>query len=182
MDNPEKKRETLSARNYFSELEGSSYKIEVNDDHQSPVRLLKGKNKLSFKINKSTGKDQFFVLKDNRIIPVQIENTGQDLNIHLGCKTTSVKVKTERDLLLEKFSTGTSQKDDQLRIVSPMPGLVTKVNASAGDKLTKGESIAIIEAMKMENEIRVPRDCKVREINVTENQAIDKGHLLAILE
>lgn len=65
---------------------------------------------------------------------------------------------------------------------SPLPGKVLKVMATPGSSWKKGDTLLIIEAMKMENEILAPRDCVVEEVAVTANQTVKTGDLLLKLK
>lgn len=61
---------------------------------------------------------------------------------------------------------------------SPLPGKVLKVMATPGSSWKKGDTLLIIEAMKMENEILAPRDCTIEEVAVQANQSVKTGDLL----
>jgi glutaconyl-CoA decarboxylase len=61
---------------------------------------------------------------------------------------------------------------------SPLPGKILKVMATPGSFWKKGDTLLIIEAMKMENEILAPRDCTVEEVAVESNQTVKTGDLL----
>jgi glutaconyl-CoA decarboxylase len=61
---------------------------------------------------------------------------------------------------------------------SPLPGKILKVMATPGSSWKKGDTLLIIEAMKMENEILAPRDCTVEEVAVESNQTVKTGDLL----
>jgi biotin carboxyl carrier protein len=65
---------------------------------------------------------------------------------------------------------------------APMPGRVVKVLARAGDQLKAGQGVLVVEAMKMENEIKVPRDGRLRDMRVVEGATVDAGEELAVLE
>jgi 3-methylcrotonyl-CoA carboxylase alpha subunit len=65
---------------------------------------------------------------------------------------------------------------------APMPGLVTRVMAGAGDTVTRGQPLVAIEAMKMEHLIRAPRDGVVRSIAAKQGQMVDGGIALVELE
>ncbi|MHB8105982.1 MAG: biotin/lipoyl-containing protein [Candidatus Cryosericum sp.] len=58
---------------------------------------------------------------------------------------------------------------------SPLPGKVLKVMATPGSSWKKGDTLLVIEAMKMENEILAPRDCTVEEVAVEPNQTVKTG-------
>lgn len=65
---------------------------------------------------------------------------------------------------------------------APMPGVVTRVMAAAGDTVTRGQPLVAIEAMKMEHVIRAPRDGVVRAVAVRQGQMIDGGVALVEME
>ena len=67
------------------------------------------------------------------------------------------------------------------RLVSPMPGRVVRVLAAAGADVAAGQGLVVVEAMKMENELRAPRAGRVAEVAVREGQAVDAGALLAVI-
>lgn len=58
---------------------------------------------------------------------------------------------------------------------SPLPGKILKVMATPGSSWKKGDTLLVIEAMKMENEILAPRDCRVEEVAVESNQTVKTG-------
>jgi len=63
-------------------------------------------------------------------------------------------------------------------ISAQIPGLVTKIFHATGDQVLKGDPLFLIEAMKMENEIRSPVDGKVKKISVTAGQTVEKGTII----
>ena len=60
-------------------------------------------------------------------------------------------------------------------ISCPMPGTILSVKVKAGDKLKTGEVMVVFEAMKMENEIKAPRDCTVISVNVSKDDVVETG-------
>ncbi len=68
------------------------------------------------------------------------------------------------------------------RVVSPMPGKIVRVLVKAGDHVTAKQGLVVVEAMKMENELRAARDGRVRELSVTEGQSVDAGTVLLVVE
>ena len=65
---------------------------------------------------------------------------------------------------------------------SPLPGKVLRVHAAPGKSFRRGDTLLIIEAMKMENEILAPRDCVVAEVFAAANQSIKTGEPLLRLD
>jgi len=66
-------------------------------------------------------------------------------------------------------------------IHAPMPGTVLQVAVNVGDSVTKGQTLLILEAMKMENEIMAPADGVVHELNVTQGASVNAGDILVVL-
>lgn len=69
-----------------------------------------------------------------------------------------------------------------LRITAPMPGRVVKVLVKAGDDVAPRQGLVIVEAMKMENELRAPRAGVVTEIRVEQGAPVEAGSVLLVLE
>ena len=67
-------------------------------------------------------------------------------------------------------------------LVAPMPGLIVRVNAQPGDQVRQGQSLVVMEAMKMENELRAQVAATVRSVLVTAGTAVEKGTVLIELE
>lgn len=60
-------------------------------------------------------------------------------------------------------------------VASPLPGSVVKVLKSSGDAVKKGETVVLLEAMKMENEIHATKDGTITSVSVTVGQTVDTG-------
>ena len=66
-------------------------------------------------------------------------------------------------------------------VVAPMPGTVIQVAVNNGDNVTKGQTLLVLEAMKMENEIMAPADGVVQEVKVTQGVSVNAGDILIVL-
>lgn len=66
-------------------------------------------------------------------------------------------------------------------VTAPMPGTVLSIGVAPGDKVTKGQTLLILEAMKMENQIMAPTDGVIKEINVTQGVSVNAGDILVVL-
>jgi biotin carboxyl carrier protein len=67
-------------------------------------------------------------------------------------------------------------------VKSPMPGLVLEVNVAPGAEVKKGDSLVILEAMKMENVIKSPADGIIKEVFVKPTEAVEKNVVLISFE
>jgi len=72
--------------------------------------------------------------------------------------------------------------DGPFSVVSPMPGRVVRLLVSQGDRVASGQGVVVVEAMKMENELRAGKDGVVREVRNTPGDAVDAGAVLVIVE
>jgi biotin carboxyl carrier protein len=68
------------------------------------------------------------------------------------------------------------------KVTAPMPGKVVKVLVAVGEQVTARQGVAVVEAMKMENELRAGRDGTVRQILVAEGASVDAGTPLVVIE
>ncbi|MBQ2885606.1 MAG: biotin/lipoyl-binding protein, partial [Alphaproteobacteria bacterium] len=66
-------------------------------------------------------------------------------------------------------------------VPSPMPGTILSVNVTAGQAVKSGDVLVVLEAMKMENEIKAPKDCTVATVNVNKGETVDSGQTLVTL-
>jgi biotin carboxyl carrier protein len=76
---------------------------------------------------------------------------------------------------------GAGARGDQA-IVAPMPGRVVRVLVAAGDPVTARQPVVVVEAMKMENELRSPKDGRVKEVAVTPGASVEAGRILVVIE
>jgi len=74
---------------------------------------------------------------------------------------------------------GAMEAEGRQQIAAPMPGKVVRVLRNAGDSVEAGQGLLVVEAMKMQNEIRSPKSGRVENIFVKEGQAVNAGEILA---
>jgi biotin carboxyl carrier protein len=67
-------------------------------------------------------------------------------------------------------------------VTATMPGRIVRVLVAAGDRVTAGQPVAVVEAMKMENEMRASKDGLVREVRVNQGAAIEAGTVLMVID
>jgi pyruvate carboxylase subunit B len=88
----------------------------------------------------------------------------------------------ERTRAIRDLSAARSGPTGPAPILAPMPGLIVRVSVKAGDKVEAGQGIVVMEAMKMENELRATAAGIVRSVEVSPGTAVEKGALLVALE
>jgi biotin carboxyl carrier protein len=118
-------------------------------------------------------------------LPIYVEEgEGEhDYVVYLAGEAVHVQVVTPRDerlLALRKNTAGALSKAQML--TAPMPGLLKEILVSEGDLVEKGRSLCILEAMKMENEIKSPGRMIVKRVLAQPGTAVEKGTRLLELE
>ena len=79
-------------------------------------------------------------------------------------------------------ASGGSSDADQGQISTTIPGAVVRVLAKAGERVTQGQVLLVVEAMKMENEFKAPFDGVVAQVNVQPGDTVTSGQLLVVIE
>jgi pyruvate carboxylase subunit B len=122
------------------------------------------------------------MIVDGKSLPVSVEPIGENtLRVTIDGRRTEVQVKDERDLLVEEFGLG----DDAAaggEVRAPMPGLVLDVLVDKGDEVAAEQGLLVLEAMKMENELKAPSGGIVTAIHATSGDAVEKDALLIAIE
>jgi biotin carboxyl carrier protein len=130
--------------------------------------------------------DQLYhVLEQQKAYKAEIVDTNfadKTFVIKVNGNPYSVKIADKYDRLIKEIGLTIGQGAKANHIKSPMPGLVLSINVAVGDTLKKGETVLILEAMKMENLIKAPADVVVKSIKINQGQAVEKGQLLVEFE
>jgi acetyl/propionyl-CoA carboxylase alpha subunit len=93
-----------------------------------------------------------------------------------------VEALDERTSAIRELSNLSAAAAGPAPLVAPMPGLIVRVNVKAGDKVGQGQGLVVMEAMKMENELRAQAAGTVKSVNVTPGTAVEKGTVLIEME
>jgi acetyl/propionyl-CoA carboxylase alpha subunit len=136
---------------------------ELSDIEGSPVRMVKlGTHVYRVVAKKREGRGKFTLWVDGYRFEVE----------SLDERTRSI-----RDL-----SATNAGPSGPAPIIAPMPGLIVRVNVSVGDQVEAGQGLVVMEAMKMENELRATAAGVVKSVEVSPGTAVEKGTLLVALE
>lgn len=157
-------RKTVSIVGTEVSLEGDQPRhAELADIEESPVRMVRvGSRVYRVVVEKREGRGRYTLWVDGYRFDVEA----------LDERTRSI-----RDL-----SAANAAPSGPAPVLAPMPGLVVRVNVSPGDAVEAGQGVVVMEAMKMENELRATSSGKVKSVEVTAGTAVEKGTLLVALE
>ena len=106
---------------------------------------------------------------------------GNQVRVSIGQSVFDLEVLDERRAR-RQLAVGGSGATGPQSIVAPMPGKIVRVLVKAGQPVKAGEGLIVIEAMKMENELRSARAGTVKEVSVREGAAVEGGAQLCVVE
>lgn len=122
------------------------------------------------------------LIVDGRSLPVSVEPAGDGtMRVTLAGQRTEVQVKDEQDLLVEEFGLGADEAAGGA-VRAPMPGLVLDVLVEEGEEVEAEQGLLVLEAMKMENELKAPSGGVVGTIHAVNGEAVEKDDLLIEIE
>lgn len=112
---------------------------------------------------------------------VDVDGRGADYVATIAAQSIALKLVEGRRAAVAQVA-GRAAKAGPQAVRSPMPGKVVKVLVASGDAVTAGQGVAVVEAMKMENELRAPRDGTIKEVHAKDGQAVEAGQVLVTIE
>jgi len=166
---------------YVVQIEGRSYQVDIRElDGEIRVELdgdpvqadsvyVKARSFVSFLFN-------------HKSFDLEFSKNKEKVSVFWGGREYECVLEDERSQRLKRLGAlkvGT-KKEQELR--SPMPGLITAIQVNEGDTVVTGQGVVIVEAMKMENELKAKHDGKVKAIKVKQHQAVDKDQVLIVFE
>ena len=144
-------------KNFKFALNGNNYTVEINSFES------KGEYELAR------------VLVNNNEYEIEIQ--------HEQSKTPIIRQKPLVQSAVERKQITERKGTEKLSTVyAPIPGVIIKINLKAGDEVKMGETVLILEAMKMQNEIQAPRDGKIKSLKLSPEDSVYEGDVLFELE
>ena len=161
------------------------YQINVNNKHQYNLDRVDDEllvNGSHLQVNSiQTGANAWHIIsnhKSYRVEVVSYDSAAKNAQIKVNGTIYHITAKNQYDALLEKLGLSDLNNIKISEIKAPMPGLVLKVFVSEGDEVKKGDSLFILEAMKMENIIKSPADVKIKSIKIKPGDKVEKAQIL----
>jgi|SRR5579862_8685868 len=115
----------------------------------------------------------------NKAYEVKCERVGSDLHLWVGSVRFAAEVRDPRSL---RGRVRTTDDQGPKKLTAPMPGRVVRVLVSTGAEVDAGAGVMVVEAMKMQNEVKSPKKGTIQKILVSEGAAVNAGDVLAIVE
>lgn len=162
LNNEKREIEILSEGDkVFARVDDREYELEASEPEPN-VFLLKNENKIY---------EVFVSPQQNAGEPLQVKVKNQSFEINL--------IDPKR---LRGAGGAGESADGAAEIKTAMPGKVVRVLVKPGAEIQKGDGVIIVEAMKMQNEMKSPKDGIVKEIRFSEGATVNAGEILAVIE
>ena len=165
---------------YIATLGEQTHKIEVQELEEDHLyRIVIDDNERTVD-GRQLSAHMYSLLVDDQSFTIDVTSKEDDYTVSCEGKTFQVKLLDERRAARPGESRGSGVGDKEVR--SFMPGKVVEVLVAVGDAVEKDQAVLVIEAMKMENEVRTSTAGTVKGIHVAQGQAVESGELLIELE
>lgn len=165
---------------YLAKLGDQSYRVEIEETGKSLYRVAVDGNEFMVD-GKKTGRTNYSLIVDNRSFEVEVDCADDEYRVLVDGRTYRIRLVDERRVRVGGAQSGLEVQGRQ-NVSVPMPGKVVAVLVAEGDPVDKGQGLVIVEAMKMENEVRSPITGEVKEIRVKAGDTVEGGAVLLVVE
>ena len=161
---------------YFAGVGDHTFEIEINEDG-----VVVDGEMITVDLRQSGVSQLYSLLLDGASFEILIEETQQSYDVTLRGEQLRVQVDDERTRRLNAGRQGPALPQGDLTVRAPIPGLVVQVLVQDGDEIIEDQPLMILEAMKMENEIRAMRSGIVRKVEVSAGQSVEQDAVLMVI-
>lgn len=159
-------------------LEGQVIEVEVDGDRVTVAGQTYG---VSLRAIPGTPLRQLLLNGRPTTLPVESLGRGRWALAPSG-ERWEVEVLDERTRHIRSLTNGANRPPASVVLKAPMPGLVLRVEAAPGQKVEAGAGLVVLEAMKMENELKAAASGVIKAVLVKSGQAVEKGQVLVEFE
>ena len=163
---------------YTAVIEGQRLEIELTQPGTTALEAEIGGRRYVLE-TKTVEPGVYWFNWNNRSIEISVGLNGEAYVVCLGGRSVPVEIVDSRAALRRAAQHGHA---GMVELRAPMPGKVVKVLVSEGAEVQANQGILVIEAMKMQNEIKSPKTGIVKRIGVKEAAAVNAGDILAVVE
>jgi biotin carboxyl carrier protein len=165
---------------FIARLGERMYNVEIEEIDKSLYRVAVDGNEFLVD-GKRTGRSDYSLIVENRSFEVDVDIAEDEYRILVDGRSYHIHLVDERRVRLGGFQSGVQPQGRQ-EVWMPMPGKVIAVLVGEGEKVEKGQGLAIVEAMKMENEVQSPISGEVKEVKVKAGDSLEAGTVLVVVE
>ncbi len=162
---------------YYVEIEGDTFEIEVSADE---IRL--DGERIALDLTQSGMPELYSVLINDQSHEVLVHEANQAMEITLYGHSFRVIVQDEAERTFQLGRGSSQDLEGDLPVTAPISGLVVVVPVAEGEEVIQGQTLVVLEAMKMENEITAPRHGYVRDVAVEPGERVEMDFPMMVLE
>lgn len=163
--------------------------VALVDGQEVPVEIIKRDalydvtvGEKSFTVNAGWPNHRgLSLLIEGKSYEVSLERAGNRVSVYFYDDTISFEFFEARKYKAREL-TKRSVPGGPLKVLAPMPGKIVKIRVTENAQVCEGDSLLIMEAMKMQNELKAPRDGTIRQVHVREGEPVSPSQLLMVLE
>jgi biotin carboxyl carrier protein len=159
---------------YITNVEGRQFLVEIIDDKHVSVD---GKV-YEVDLESVSGQPVYSLIVDGRSHESYIYQGEENWQVLLRGRLYPVTVEDEREKRLRAAAGGGVAETGEFHLRAPMPGLIVAVPVTEGQEIKKGQVILILESMKMQNELKAPRDGTIGRIRVKAGETVEQRQTL----
>lgn len=165
---------------YIAKLKEKSHTVEIEEIGASIYRVAVDGN--GFLVDgRQTAASNYSLIINDRSFEVDVDVVEDEYRVVVDGRSYFIHLVDERRMRFKGLAPGGPIGGRQ-EISVPMPGKVIAVLVSRGEKVERDQGLIIVEAMKMENEVRSPAAGTVKEIRVKAGKTVDAGAVLVVIE
>jgi biotin carboxyl carrier protein len=162
---------------YITTVGDEQYTIEITDDDQ----LIVNGQAMSVDFETIRGQPVYSLLSDGDSHEAYVYQADGHWEVLLNGDLFEITVVDEREQRLRSQSGGGAQQTGKFNLKAPMPGLVVAIPVEKDQEVKKGDVLVILESMKMQNELRAPRDGKIEAIRVKPGESVEQRQTMLIV-
>lgn len=135
--------------------------------------------RLQFEVLSQMG-PHWVVSVDGRVLEALVTSNSPEVTVQIGTDQYALTVHDPRDRSLHEEAAVAA--GGSARVTAQMPGRIVRVLVGVGERVEAHQGLVVIEAMKMQNEIRAPRAGRIAQIEIGQSGAVSAGQLLFLIE
>ncbi len=159
---------------YIATIDGKEFNIEIVDERHIRV----GDRLLQVDFESVSGQPVFSLIVDGKSYEAFVYQGDASWEVLLRGRQYQASVEDEREKRLKAAAGGGVAESGEFHLKAPMPGLVVAVPVTEGQEVKKGQTLLILESMKMQNELKSPRDGVVERVRVQPGESVEQKQTL----
>lgn len=158
-------------------------RVEAEDDEGNRLRVSVDGDERVIDVRRIGGRLSLLETGETpRSHQLRVVSGAQPGKLDVHVDGAVVRVVVDANQLRQVGETDRGAGAGRQAVVAPMPGKVVRVLVAEGETVTKGQGLVVVEAMKMENELRALRDGRVAEVSVEVGASVESGRVLVVIE